>query len=125
MDLGARQHVNNARYLSYLEEARIGYRRHLGLPLDFSVIIADTHITYHAPIFLKDRIKVGVRVVRIGNKSLTYRHEIVDLSGETVYASAEVVMVAYDYEKEATMPVPEEWRRRISQFEGMQDVDQD
>lgn len=119
MDLGPRQHVNNARYLSYLEDARIAYRRRLGLPGDVGVIIADTHIAYHVPIFLEDQIKVGVRVDRIGNKSLTFQHTIVDTSGEKVYAAAEVVMVAFDYEVDAAVPVPEEWRRLINEFEGL------
>ncbi len=125
MDLGARQHVNNARYLSYLEEARIGYRKHLGLPLDFGVIIADTHITYHLPIFLEDEVKIGVRVVRIGNKSIIYQHEIVDAAGERVFATAEVVMVAYDYQREVTVPVSVEMRKMIAEFEGLTDADQD
>ena len=125
MDLGARQHVNNARYLSYLEEARIGYRKHIGLPVDFGVILADNHITYHLPIFLDDQIKVGVRVVKIGNKSMTYQHEIVDLSGEKVFATAEVVMVGYDYSREETVPITTEIRKRISAFEGFDDADQD
>lgn len=125
MDLGARNHVNNARYLSYLEEARIGYRKHLGLPLDFGVIIADTHITYHHPIFLEDEIKVGVRVARIGNKSILYQHEIISQNAEVSYATAEVVMVSYDYERETTIPVPARMRQMIEAFEGLEDADQD
>lgn len=117
MDLGTRQHVNNARYLSYLEDARIAYRRCLDLPGEVGVIIADTHITYHRPIFLEDQIKVGVRVAQIGNKSLTFQHAIVDASGQTVYATAEVAMVAFDYERDASVPVPEEWHRLIGEFE--------
>ena len=124
MDLGARNHVNNARYLSYLEEAQIGYYEHLGLPLDFGVIIADTHITYYHPIFLEDEIKVGVRVARIGNKSILYQHEIISQSGELVFATAEVVMVTYDYERETTIPVPEPMRRKIEAFEGLIDADE-
>ena len=119
MDLGTRQHVNNARYLSYLEDARIAYWRQLGLTRELGVIIADTHITYLAPIFLDDQIKVGVRVARIGNKSMTFQHEIVGRSGLPVYAAAEVVMVAYDYEQDAAIPVPEDWRRLITKFEGL------
>ena len=119
MDLGTRQHVNNARYLSYLEDARIAYWRQLGLSRELGVIIADIHITYLVQIFLDDQIKVGVRVTRIANKSMTFQHEIVGLSGAPVYAAVEVVMVAYDYETDAAVPVPEEWRRLIAEFEGL------
>jgi acyl-CoA thioester hydrolase len=118
-DLGPARHVNNARYLNYLEEARIAYRKHLKLPQEgVSVIILDTHITYHRPVFLEDEIKVGVRVSYLGNKSMAYQHCIVSREGEKLYTSAEVVMVAYDYDADASVPVPAAWRKAIEAFEG-------
>ena len=117
MDLGTREHVNNARYLSYLEDARIAYRKYINLPRDVGVILADTHISYQVPIFLEDQIKVGVRVSEIGNKSITFQHAIVDQAEKIVYATAEVVMVTFDYEVEKTIPVPESWRMAIHSFE--------
>ncbi|MBN2045682.1 MAG: acyl-CoA thioesterase [Anaerolineales bacterium] len=116
-DLGTRQHVNNARYLSFLEDARIAYGKRLGLSVNVGVIIVDIHITYHKPAFLDDQIKVGVRVSYIGNKSLTFEHCIVDLEEKTLYASAETVLVAYDYQDDLTIPVPESWREAIAAFE--------
>ncbi len=48
-DLDAQWHVNNARFLSIVESARLDYLRHLGLWdgssfLDLGVIVADIHI---------------------------------------------------------------------------------
>jgi acyl-CoA thioester hydrolase len=117
-DLGARQHVNNARYLSYVEDARIAYRKHLGLPDEVGVIIVSTNITYHLPIFLDDQIKVGVRVSNCGTTSIRFEHCIVDRDGEKFYTSAETVMVTYDYEQDRSVPVPESWREAITAFEG-------
>ena len=39
--------------------------------MEIGVIIADIHITYHAPIHYDDNIKVGVKTTKIGNKSVT------------------------------------------------------
>lgn len=117
-DLGTAQHVNNARYLSYLEDARIAYRKHLGLSGEASVIIVDVHITYHRPIFLEDQIKVGVQVAYCGNTSMTFQHVIVDQSGKKLYTSVETVMVAYDYRQDRSVPVPDSWRKAIAAFEG-------
>ena len=119
MDLGTRLHVNNARYLSYLEDTRIAYRKHLDLPGEVGVILADTHIIYLKPIFLDDRIEVGVKVAKIGTKSLTFQHAIVDQNSEIVYATAHVVMVTYDYQTDSTIPVPDSWRTAIINFEGL------
>jgi len=117
-DLGPVQHVNNARYLSYMEDARIAYRKRVGLSDEASVIIVDVHITYHLPIFLEDQIKVGVRVSYCGNTSMTFQQVIVDAAGEKLYTSVETVMVAYDYEKDTSVPVPASWRETIAAFEG-------
>jgi len=117
-DLGPMRHVNNARYLSYTEDARIAYRKHLRLSDEVGVIIVDVHITYHLPIFLDDQIKVGVRVSSCGNTSMTFQHVIVDPTGEKFYTSVETVMVTYDYQLEKSVPVPASWREAISAFEG-------
>lgn len=118
-DLGPARHVNNAHYLNYLEEARIAYRKHLGLQQEgVSVIILDTHITYHRPVFLEDEIKVGVRVAYLGNKSITFQHVIVSREGGKLFTSVEVVMVTYDYDADASVPVPVAWRKAMEAFEG-------
>ena len=123
-DLDAQWHVNNARFLSIVESARLDYLRHLGLWdgssfLDLGVIVADIHIAYLAPIDLDDEIQVGVRISRIGNKSMTFETEIQDVEDGSLKAKSEVVVVAYDYHTLKTIPVPEEWRKRIQEFEGI------
>ncbi len=123
-DLDAQWHVNNARFLSIVESARLDYLRHLGLWdgssfLDLGVIVADIHIAYLAPIDLDDEIQVGVRISRIGNKSMTFETEIQNVEDGSLKAKSEVVVVAYDYHTLKTIPVPEEWRKRIQEFEGI------
>jgi acyl-CoA thioester hydrolase len=120
-DLGPARHVNNARYLSYVEDARIAYRKQVGLSDEASVIIVDVQITYHRPIFLEDAVKVGVRVAYCGNTSLTFQQVIVDPSGKKLYTSVETVMVAYDYLQDKSVPVPASWREAIAAFEGRDD----
>ena len=123
-DLDAQWHVNNARFLTILEQARLHYLLELGLWegksfLDLGVIIADIHIAYLAPIELLDEIRVGTRIARIGNKSMTFENEIQDNKDGSVKARAEVVVVAYDFRSQKTKPVPQEWRKKISEYEGL------
>ena len=124
-DLDPQGHVNNAKYLTYFEQARIAYLLELGLftkdqPLtELGIILADVHITYLEPIYFGQKIKVGLHVAKLGNKSMTSEQNIVDAESGREIAKGEVVMVTYDYRAEKTIPVPQEWRERIVEFEGL------
>jgi len=124
-DLDPQGHVNNAKYLTYFEQARIYYLIQLGLFskdqsfMEVGVIIADIHITFHSTTHYEDPIKVGVRTVKIGNKSLTTEQCVMHAETGEVMASGIVVLVTFDYEAKKPIPVPEEWRRKISEFESL------
>ena len=124
-DLDPQGHVNNAKQLTYFEQARIAYKTRLGLFtkgrsfMEIGVILADVHITYLEPIYYGQEIKVGVRAVKLGNKSMIWEQNIVDAGTGKILAKGEVVLVAYDYREEKTIFVPQEWREKIKQFESL------
>lgn len=123
-DLDPQWHVNNTRYLIYMEQARLEYLKHLGLFdslnfLDLKMIIADVHVSYLAPILLGQNVRVGTRAAKIGNKSITFEYRIEDAGSGLLLAAGEVVGVTYDYRAHATIPVPAEWRAKIGAFEGV------
>ncbi len=124
-DLDPQWHVNNARYLTFLEQARLSYLMHLGLFdgqnfLNFNLIVADIHIAYLAPIQLRQKVAVYIRCDRIGNKSLTFAYEIRDQDTQQVLATSESIMVAYDYHQQKSIPVPAVWRTAIAALEGVE-----
>lgn len=121
-DLDPLWHVNNARYLTYLEQARSGYLQHLGLwdGKDFfkiGVIVGDIHIRYLAPVLLGQAIHVETRVAKIGNKSFTFEYQIVDDATGKLCATAESIMVTFDYHSSTSIPVPAAWREIIARYE--------
>ena len=122
-DLDPQGHVNNAKYLTYFEQARVYYLIHLGLFskdqsfMDIGLIVADIHIAYHAPTHYGDEIKTGVRTKKIGGKSIIVEQAVVDAKTEKEMAKGEVVMVTYDYRAQKTIPVPDNWREIITKFE--------
>jgi len=124
-DLDPQGHVNNAKHLTYFEQARIQYMIELGLFtkdqsfMKIGVILADVHITYFEPIYFGQNIKVGVHAAKLGTKSMTWEQNIVDADTEKDLAKGEVVIVTYDYQQEKTIPIPQEWRERIVEFEGL------
>jgi acyl-CoA thioester hydrolase len=121
-DLDPQGHVNNAKYLTYMEQARIAYLRHLelwegGSFLKIGVILADVQATFLAPILFGQDVRVGVQVTRLGNKSMVMEYEIEDHHSGQIQATGKSVLVAYDYKAEKSMPIPDSWRRAIAAFE--------
>ena len=124
-DLDPQGHLNNAKYLTYFEQARVHYFTALGLFsrdqsfMDIGVIIADIHIRYRAPVFWGMPVKVGVRTSRIGGKSITLEQSIVDDATGQLCASGTVIMVTYDYHQHRTISVPKNWREKLSSFDAL------
>jgi acyl-CoA thioester hydrolase len=118
-DLDFFGHVNNAVYLTYIENARLGYMREvLGIESldDLLVIVANANVDFRSRASLGETLEVGARVSRIGTKSFDMEHEIHGPDGRQV-AAATTTLVTFDYRGDATMPVPELWRERIEAFE--------
>ncbi len=121
-DLDPQGHVNNARFLTYFEQARVQYLIHLGLFsreqsfLEIGIIIAEAAITFKAPVYFGTQARVGVRVSRLGTKSMRMEYEMVDDEG-IVYATGSSAIVTFDYKTHATIPIPDSWREIISKFE--------
>ena len=123
-DLDPQGHLNNAKYMTYFEQARVQYFIHLGMFkegqsfMDLSEILAEVRVTFHAAVVFGMPIKVGARVSKLGNKSMTIEQSIINTETGVVLATAEIIMVAYDYHADKTIPIPVEWRERIESFEG-------
>ncbi len=127
-DLDPQGHVNNAKYLTYMEQARVSYIRHLGLRegnsfLDVGMVLADVHVTFQAPILFGDAVRVGVRFTHLGNKSLHSECCIEGQDGRK-FASSEAVLVTYDLRAGQTAAIPDAWRKKILEFEGLTPTDQ-
>jgi acyl-CoA thioester hydrolase len=121
-DLDPQWHVNNSRFLSFIESARLAYIQHLNLWdgksfMELGLIVADAHLVYLKPIQLDQNIRIGTRVTRIGNKSLDFDYQIEDADNGMVMSTATTVMVAYSYHTLSTIRVTDEWREAISTFE--------
>lgn len=124
-DLDPQGHLNNAKHLTYFEQARIEYWIKMGFFtkdqsfMEIGVIVADVHITYLEPVYFGQNIKVGVRVAKLGTKSMTWEQNIIDADTDRELARGELVIVAYDYKQEKTIAIPQEWREKITAFEGL------
>jgi acyl-CoA thioester hydrolase len=121
-DIDAQGHLNHARYLSFMEEARFQYARALGLWTDLTdfnavgQIVAEASCTYRRPVQLGQTVDVAVRTTRLGRKSLEMDYEL-SVDGAIV-ATGRTVQVAYDYHTHQSIPVPAAWREALASYEG-------
>jgi len=121
-DIDAQGHLNHAKYLTYMEQARFQYFVRVGLwslEAGFEAvgqIVAEASCTYKRPVHLGQTVDVGVRTSRLGSKSLEMEYRLA-VNGAEV-ATGRTVQVAYDYARQASIPVPLEWREKITAFEG-------
>lgn len=114
-------HVNNAVYLTYLEQARFAHWRAVwgfdveGLPENApGVILARAEIDYRRPARYGDTLEVRISLDRIGRTSFTYTYDIVD-QDDRVVAEAKSVQVMYDYASGRPVPLSEEMRNKLNE----------
>jgi acyl-CoA thioester hydrolase len=123
-DLDPQGHVNNAKYLTYFEQARVAYLQHLGLWdgksfLDVGMILADVKVTFRAPVRFGQELRVGVQVTRLGGKSFTTTYCLEDAHTHKELATGAATLVAYDYRARESISIPEVWRHAIATFENI------
>ena len=123
-DIDKQGHVNNAVHLTYFETARTDYFKDvLRKKNNWSktgIILASTTITYKRPILLEDDLYCLTKINRFGNKSFDIEHLLIVKSdvGIILCAQGKSTMVCFDYEKNQSISVPEEWIDSVKEFEG-------
>lgn len=119
-DLDSRGHVNNAVFSSYVEDARLQWYFATGedaeAPMSYSVdmVLARTEIDFRSELrTFGESVAVGLRVGRIGTKSVELEYRLCAEDGRVV-ADAKSVLVGFDFERGVSAPIPERWTRRLS-----------
>lgn len=123
-DMDAFGHVNNAKYFTYCESARIHYFE--GIELDSyrederhgpAVVTATCNFLrqVHHPATLE----VGVRATQIGRKSFTLEYVIVRREDGERVADGSSVVVWVDYGEGKSIPLPEALKARIRELDAV------
>ena len=113
-------HVNNAVYLTYLEQARFNHWRALwgfgtpqlaqGRP---GVILARVECDYRRSATYGETLEIRLTVGELGRTSFRYEYDIVDEQGRTV-VTAKTVQVIYDYASGTPVPIPDDIRALLT-----------
>jgi acyl-CoA thioester hydrolase len=124
-------HVNNAVYLTYLEQARFTlWRKQLGFiaksagdpgPRGLGFILARVEIDYRAQARYGDWLDIKLSIGRgstgkaeFGRSSFSYTYEIADAEKGTLVASAKTVLVWFDYDAQKPSPLDEATKEKLS-----------
>jgi acyl-CoA thioester hydrolase len=113
-DLDGFGHVNNAVYMTYLEEARDEMYTELLGEVVHRMVMRHTSVDFRSGLVQEDdEIEVATDIIRVGKSSVTTRETVTALSDGRVAAVAETVMVHTDDTRNASAPFPDSARELL------------
>jgi acyl-CoA thioester hydrolase len=110
-DMDALGHLNHAIYLEYMETARVDFYIQLGFSgirkdMDESTILGSMDVHYLSQVKHPASLDVGHRICRVGSKSFDFLAAIFKKNEEKPVCSALFKMVAFNYDLNKAIPVP-------------------
>ena len=108
-DMDSFGHINNAVYLSYIEDARtILFKRWKLNSQNKSVIVASLKIDYISQVKHPSKLIIGSKISRIGNSSFDILSGIFEDKQSNPAVISLVTCVCYDYEKATSVEIYDE-----------------
>ena len=112
------QHVNNARYLEFLEEARWAWLEetesfHWMTTNHLAFIVVNININYRRPAVLGDVLLVSSKVQQLNGKSGVIAQTVTLQPGGEVVADALLTFVCIDLCTQKAQPMEGELRQRL------------
>lgn len=116
-------HVNNAVYLTYLEQARFNlWRAQMGFvakgasdpgPRGLGFILARVEFDFRAQARYGDDLEVRLSLDGFGRTSFTYTYDIRDVATDRLVATAKTVLVRFDYDAQRPAPLDDETKASL------------
>jgi acyl-CoA thioester hydrolase len=114
-------HVNNAKYITYLECARVNFFEQMGLErvvlgngCGFSLASVTCH--FRRQVHYPAQLDIGTVVTRIGNSSFHLHHGIFFADSEEIAADGSSVVVWFSYTEGKSCPLPDRLRDVLEQY---------
>ena len=114
-DLDAFNHVNNSRYLTFLEQARVECFESLGeawITEDSAPVVASATLNFRYPIAYPAEVFVELSTKHVGTSSVVVDHRIVAADG-TLHCDGHVVAVWVDRHTGKPTELPNGVRRAL------------
>lgn len=123
-DLDPNNHVNNTVYFIYIEMARMNFFRKSGV-LDLREVdnmgipVVSQTCNYRAQVYHPSTLDVGIRCEELREKTVHLAYKIYLEDTDTLVADGVSVSVWVDLDAPKAIPLPEELRKAILDFDGM------
>ncbi|WP_075180480.1 thioesterase family protein [Pantoea sp. 1.19] len=113
------QHVNNARYLEFLEEARWAWLERLESfawmqANRLAFVVVNININYRRPAMLGDTLSITSRLVELKGKSGVLSQTIVLAGTQEAVADALLTFACVDLKTQKAVPLEGELKTRLS-----------
>lgn len=115
------QHVNNARYLEFLEEARWEWLE--GEPAaqwmaehQIAFIVVNININYRRPAVLGDLLRIDSQLLRLNGKSGVMKQSVTLEPESIAVADAELTFVCIDLRSQKALPIEGALREKLEEF---------
>ena len=114
-------HVNNARYLEFMEEARwVVIDKYIDLKRmqtkEIIFVVVNININYRRPASMGDILELYLSLSKIGGKSAVFYQEIRLKGTDTVVADAQVTFVFADKNTGKAVRIDDEIKRLIGKI---------
>lgn len=117
-DMDSYGHVNNTRYIQYLEEARVSWFEALGIAMNnvpTGPVILQTLHTYLKPVVHPATVTIELYAEHIGRSSMTLSHRLSTLEDpEHSYGEGHCKLVWVDHASNKPIAVPDNVRQLFS-----------
>ncbi|MEY3408109.1 MAG: hypothetical protein RL038_1170 [Actinomycetota bacterium] len=119
-DFDSLAHVNNVRYLEFLQDGRVALFTGMGLSRDYlqtiGHFVARSEIDYLIPISMNEsEIKLVIWVQKVGGASYNLGYEIINAANE-ICARAMTVMVTVELASNTVTRIPDDIRNKLEEL---------
>ncbi len=113
------QHVNNARYLEFLEEARWQWLEEADafnwlMAQKLAFVVVNININYRRPAVLDDRLVIESDVSQLSGRSGIIAQRVLLAEDRTLVADALLTFVCIDLRTQKAVPLEGELRERLA-----------
>ncbi|MEM7584103.1 MAG: thioesterase family protein [Acidobacteriota bacterium] len=121
-DMDAFGHVNNAKYFTYCESARIFYFEQIGISSQRessqrAPAVVTATCNFRQQVHHPATLDIGVRTAKIGRTSFTLEYGIFLADSNECVADGSSVVVWVDYSAQKSAPLPDAVKQKIQEID--------
>ncbi|MDE6803164.1 MAG: acyl-CoA thioesterase [Muribaculaceae bacterium] len=115
-------HINNTVYFSFYDTGKAYYfnsvRKGNMNWRKVETVIANVNCAYIHSMYFGEQIEVCTRCIEIREKSFILQQMLVEKESGQIKSVCETVMVSIDTDDLHSIPVPDDWRKALADYEG-------